>query len=403
MRKVLKKILEILDGTPADYGKQKGWSGQSVVELSLVTPILIVLLMGLAEVGWFANNFLILLEVSRAGARFGTSQPAETSPLVWNNDASRASNAKTGFEDIPDISSLNGADVDEFRRCDLVRDSARKELQGFYNAIACMMTQQMDPLVFDGTNKVDDIVVSAFSLYAITPEKLPTTPLRPDGGDPRVLITNSTDPGLPPGKTQVLVVGRYPTNANECTVDMNGVGKVWERDPFDYFQNTERDYQLKDLAQPLNEDTWNYVELAGYDEPSYQPYVAVDPLTLEPLPPGRQPPAKPERQRGFVFVGQHAISEVFNPVTGAKNCYGSEWSIDEVQNLMNLPGFSLLSDQRAHLPNQGMVLVELFWKHELLLKNPVFNPVWTILGDNTNVSVWAAFPLPATEPRITFN
>jgi hypothetical protein len=51
MRKVLRKILEILDGTPAVYGKQKGWNGQSVVELSLVTPILIVLLMGLAEIG----------------------------------------------------------------------------------------------------------------------------------------------------------------------------------------------------------------------------------------------------------------------------------------------------------------------------------------------------------------
>jgi hypothetical protein len=399
MRKVLRKILEILDGTPAVYGKQKGWNGQSVVELSLVTPILIVLLMGLAEIGWFANNFLILLEVSRAGARFGTTQPAETSPLVWNNDASRAPN--TGFADTPDISSINGADVDEFRQCALVRDSTRKELQGFYNAIACMMTQQMDPLVFDGTNQVDDIIISAFSLYAVTPEKLPTTPLLPVGGNPRTLITNSTDPGLPAGKTQVLVVGRYPTNANECTVDINGAGIEWERDPFDYFRNTKRDYQLKDPAQPFNEDTWNYVELAGYDAPSNKPYIAVDPITLEPL--AAQPANKPERQRGWVFAGQHGIAEVFNPLTGVKNCYGSEWSIDEVQDLMNLPGFSLLSDQRAHLPNQGMVLVELFWKHELLLKNPIFNPVWTILGDSTNVSVWAAFPLPATEPRITFN
>ncbi|MBZ0288548.1 MAG: hypothetical protein K8I30_13105, partial [Anaerolineae bacterium] len=74
--------------------------------------------------------------------------------------------------------------------------------------------------------------------------------------------------------------------------------------------------------------------------------------------------------------------------------------IKEMEALMNLPAFSLLNPQRQNLPNQGVVLVEMFWQHELLLKNPVFNPVWTILGDNTTVSVWAAFPLSTTEPRL---
>jgi hypothetical protein len=73
MRSVFKKIIEILDGTPAVYGKQKRWRGQSVVELTLVSPLLIVLLMGLAEIGWFANNFLILLIPARWN---GTIRPA---------------------------------------------------------------------------------------------------------------------------------------------------------------------------------------------------------------------------------------------------------------------------------------------------------------------------------------
>jgi len=57
------KIIQLLDGTPAVYGKRQ--SGQSVVELALITPILIILLAGLVEIGWFANNYLNLLDVTR--------------------------------------------------------------------------------------------------------------------------------------------------------------------------------------------------------------------------------------------------------------------------------------------------------------------------------------------------
>ncbi len=65
MRTFIKKIIQLLDGTPSVYGKRQ--SGQSVVELALITPILIVLLAGLVEIGWFANNYLNLLDVTRAG------------------------------------------------------------------------------------------------------------------------------------------------------------------------------------------------------------------------------------------------------------------------------------------------------------------------------------------------
>jgi hypothetical protein len=396
MRKVLRKIVEILDGTPAEYGKQNRWSGQSVVELSLVTPILIVLLMGLAEIGWFTNNFLILLEVTRVGARFGTTLPSDASPLVWNNDASRPPN--TGFNDTP--TNTNGTTlVAYFRNCDAVVSEANREVQGFYNVIACLMMGQMDPLVFDNTNSIDDIVISAFSLMAVDPTTLPTTPFYGTGQTPRNLMNNAdtslnTLNGTIGNNKQVVVVGRYPTNANECTVDFANNNKVWERDPFDYFQNAQRDFQLKDIAQPANdEDNRNYVELAGYDAASYSPYSDPSPA-----------PASRERTRGWSFAGQHGISEVSDnsSPTGIKRCYGSEWSIKEIENLMNVPSFSLLNPQRQRLPNQGMVMVEMFWKHELLLKNPVFNPVFTILGNNTTISVWAAFPLPVTEPRIFF-
>ncbi len=391
MRRLLKKIIQILDGTPAVYGQKNCWRGQSVVELTLVTPILIVLLMGLAEIGWFANNYLILLEVTRVGARLGTTQTGETSPLEWNNDASRT--PYTGWNDYP--SQIGARNAEDYRLCSKVRDPNNREIRGFYNLIACVMSQQMDPLALDSSNGKDDIVISAFSLMAVDPTSLASAQYF-DGAPstPSNLISTSLIAGLN-NLPQVLVVGRYPTNANECTVDANGASKVWERDPFDYFKDSIRDHQVKPGGDVNNPDDWNYVELEGYDAPTYPPYVS---------PGATQPPAMPERQRGWVLYGNHGISGTINPLTGAKNCIGSEWSIDEIQQLMNIPNFDLLKskkDQRERLPTQGMVMVELFWEHQLLLKNPVFNPVWTILGDSTTLNVWAAFPLPATEPRIT--
>jgi hypothetical protein len=397
MRNVLQKLIEILDGTPAVYGDQNRWRGQSVVELTLVTPILIVLLMGLAEIGWFANNYIILLEVTRVGARFGTSLTDET-PLIWNNDASRAT--KTGWGDFPP--TIGGVNIDDYHNCTIVRQNNISGLRGFYNHIACLMTQQMDPLKYDPNNGVDDIVISAFSLLAIDPSSLTTTRFLQDPGgttagqQPSNMFTNANpllntlDSAYATNK-QMVVVGRYPTNANECTVDANNNNKVWERDPFDYFQDSKRDYQLQDLTavplDPADGSNRNYVELEGYDAPSYIPYTGAA-------------AAKQERQRGWALSGNHGITNVINPVSGAKQCIGSDWTIKQMEAFMNVPDFTLLNTQRNTLPNQGVILVEMFWKHELLLKNPVFNPVWTILGNNTTISVWAAFPLSSTEPRI---
>jgi hypothetical protein len=86
-----------------------------------------------------------------------------------------------------------------------------------------------------------------------------------------------------------------------------------------------------------------------------------------------------------------------------------------VEALMNLPQFpvpvpttdpSYLAraiSARQSMPGQGLVLVELFWQHELLLKMPLLSPVFTAIGsERTTISVWAAFPLPSAEPFILF-
>jgi hypothetical protein len=370
MRTLLRKIIHILDGTPAVYGNRT--RGQSVVELALVSPILIILIMGLVEIGWFANNYMILLESTRTGARLGTVLNGSSSPLVWNNDGSS-------------LPGLYGADPlrDPLRQ--LLRNcgevGSRQDLQGFYSLIACTAQTSLDPLELrfgvdpkftDGRFYPDEVVVSAFALQLVNPAELDAT----------LRSRLDTADGVPPSAPRVLVVGRYPTNANECTVrDASGtmVLNPWERDPFDYIVDGIRNYKLVDTSKPDTEDNRRYFELPGFDAVN-----AGDDRTWE-------------RQKGFVFSGQHRIE-------GTGHCFGSEWDISEVQRLINLPNFSLIdNNQRARLATMGMVLVEMFWQHELLLKNPIFNPVFTILGNQTTIGVWSAFPVPAVEPRIRFN
>ncbi|NWG16352.1 MAG: pilus assembly protein [Chloroflexi bacterium] len=379
MRRLLKTLVELLDGTPAVYGDRR--RGQSVVELALVTPILIVLLMGLVEVGWFANNFLILLETTRVGARYGTVQQGDTSPLSWNNDGSLVPNSIQNFYP-PDLTT----DTQRIgvRDCNSVVADAR--YRGFYSVLTCVMLQSMDPLDFkqgaapDGGEFPDDFTISVFALQLIDPARVPAAHRNKLAVVDLPNLTVDQEKLLP----RVLVVGRYPTNANECTVDDEGNGFAWDsRDPFDYLTDNVRTYDLRkdefgnDL--PNIEENRIYYELSGYD-----PFNAGDPNSFE-------------RQRGFSYVGQHYVGGA------GVNCLGSEWTIAEVEQLINLPGFGLEdTTERNKLASFGLVLVEMFWQHELLLKNPVFNPVFTILGDNTTISVWAAFPVPAVEPRIRF-
>ncbi|MCC6897010.1 MAG: pilus assembly protein [Anaerolineae bacterium] len=380
MYNVPRKILRILDGTPAVYGQHT--RGQSVVELALVTPLLIILLMGLAEIGWFANNYMILLETTRVGARYGAIQTGDTSPLAWPAEGSLIPGLLT--------SATDQANSLKFRNC--ANLTALPETRRFYNTLVCRMFDAMSPLPYDGgapvdadplnlSNGVDDIVVSAFALQTINPQ---------DANIPAAMrSTIDLISGYPTDQQQVIVIGRYPTNANECTTETGA-----ERDPFNYISYTGAGY---------TNGTRNYVVPSGTDVEENRLYYEY---------PGDD--SGSERQRGFAFSGQHVIGSTRGLATNLQ-CYGSEWNIDRIERLMNVTGFTFLNNatvnkaQRAALPSEGLVLVEMFWQHSLLLRNPVFNPVFNILNDPSNpnnggtiISVWAAFPLPTVEARIKY-
>jgi hypothetical protein len=127
-----------------------------------------------------------------------------------------------------------------------------------------------------------------------------------------------------------------------------------------------------------------------------------------------------EFQRGFIYSGQHRINDpnVY--------CWGSEFSMRDVEKLMNLPDFikpdlyevptdsaeydaylELLAgsqDQRNYLKSQGLTLVEIFWKHEVMLRFPFFRPILDAFGDNDRIiiALWSAFPLPSAQPNIVY-
>ncbi len=337
MRKLLRKILQVLDGTPAVYGKRQ--RGQSVLEMAFITPLLIVLILGTVEVGWFTNNYLILMEVTRVGARRATILEADDSPLGWERDTRKMQG--TMYNAASQISI-------DARTCDTTPSSANPDPLGFYNIISCVMIQSMSPLSFDRNNGEDDLIISAFSVQTFFPSTTVPNPI------PASLQTN-----------RALVVGRYPSNANEC------ITFTADRDPFDYYN-----YGTWDTGSPTQRH-----ELDGYDQ-----------TTASSTPPAY--PADPERQVGYVYYGQHEI-----PGT---TCMGSEFTVAQIENLFNLNNFSLDNSTRAYMPSAGVTLVEIYWQHTLLLRFPAFSPLFRMLGNQTVLHVWAAFPTPSIEPRIRF-
>ncbi len=388
MRKLLRKLLEILDGTPAVYGKKQ--RGQSVVELALVSPLLVILIAGLAEIGYFAHNYITVMEVARMGARTGTVQDGERSPLRWDNAGSIVRSRPGDGASQAERNAYNEW-VGTYRYCG--SDYPGTKI-GFYNYLACIMQASMDPLTFRENRAPtddwpDEIVISGFAIQAITPSQVPE-PMRSQidwpMNDPSLLIEDAVPSATTP---QLVVVGRYPTNANECNYDADGtVNMNRERDPFDYIRNN---------------GTLDFVRLDADGRLTTDPNGQRSNLELSTVVSGNPVlygyDTMPERQRGFMWYGQHSVA--------GTGCTGSEWSLKDVERLINGQAFSRGDTRtRSVIPSQGLVLVELFWRHETLSQfvglAPIISPVFSILGNDTTIAVWAAFPLPSVEPRIKF-
>jgi len=546
MRRFNQKVLQILDGSPGALGGYQ--RGQSLVELLLVTPLLIIMVAGIIEIGWYANHVLILLEVTRVGARQATLFTGEYGYQVWDNQASvhpigytlnngftpaKAGllqwSGTTGVPFVP-VGTVAPVIAKNFRNCDPATLGVNK---GFYNSVICSMMNSLDPLTIKGRaptantmlakrirqeynggvlrgqevpggrlwftynyNELflypDDIVVSVFSVQAInnatiqekaniltpaaTPVGTPITAPLPTVDANLYARTNDFTNRFPRGH-QAIVVGRYPTNANECNVtftptvapsgnpagnqmaigesylrrvmtmgavDSDYKDRNWDAPARDFMSAPNTNiggtykYETYDPANPNTIIFRDPFEYYGVSSPESSPNVKRDDLggrfvELAGL------DKTPEIQRGFVYTGQHLIDGILDQSTGRQLfCIGSEWSDQRVQNMMNSPSFLQKGivlppdgdpnkvgadgdawrttnmsayqewQQRAKfLPSQGVVLVEMFWRHDILLDFPLMTPIIRLMEGaggpyNIVISVWAVFPLPSAEPNLNY-
>ncbi len=346
MHKSAKKLLAILDGKPT------GTKGQSMVELSLTMPIFLIMLMGLVEVGYFANNYLILSDVVRAAGRYGSLQD----PLDWRPGNERLyhfldcdatsinPNAATEYP-IPAGPNLNLSQVQSEVNSALQlggyfrTDGTESANLGYYDGVACSVLANLAPLELNRT--VDDIVISVFSYATL------------EGAEPCGGAANSPC---------IRVTGRYPARQNECANDA--------RDPFDIDGDGVLDDGSGETPAERRDINGDYFD-----------------STTD------------EQVRGYVFRG-HA----FDP--DEPSCFGShftvQWMEEQLEKSLVLPnndGERMDVDEITAIPNYGLVLVEITFASEQLLGLPFF----TWVGNPIDVHIWGIFPVSAAEPDIEVN
>jgi hypothetical protein len=81
-----------------------------------------------------------------------------------------------------------------------------------------------------------------------------------------------------------------------------------------------------------------------------------------------------------------------------------------VQQELNMNAFLQDETERRFLPSQGLVLVEIYWRHEMLFDTMPYSPLVELwAGDPADpedsrgvIQVWAFFPSPSVEPNIQF-
>lgn len=353
MRELLKKLLAILDGTPTSRSP-KARRGQSMVELTLTAPIFLIMIIGLAEVGWLANNYLVISDAVQTAGRYGSIRdPLEIArfhprdvfvlnrydcdlnrPLAGggiDNSAELTFNLYNGENNTTPIRPEGlgftiGAETLEF---------------GFYDGVACQAVVSMEPLRMN--RAVDDVVVSVFS-YASLP--------------------NCQQNGANLGPC-VRIVGRFPSMMNECVDDLF--------DPFDINRNGVLDLDEDGTNPNIIHEGWRWGD--NLDETYFD--TATD-----------------ERFRGFSLLGN----------AGTPECIGSDFSLHDMEARLERTVTKInrevdITDlERSYVPNFGLVLVEITWHSRPILGFPLFDIA--IPADGIPIYIWGVFPVSSVEPDI---
>lgn len=144
MRKIFQKLFPISKKAELlQKGKARKSSGQSLVEIAIALPVLIILFTGMLEFGFMLNFYLSLLDATREAARFASG----TDPFVTN--------------------PATGVKTDD---------------PNFYSTSASLVRGALDPKIVDPSYKgrrlildstVDDVIVTVFCVNGGTAYSYP--------------------------------------------------------------------------------------------------------------------------------------------------------------------------------------------------------------------------------------
>jgi len=130
--------------------------GQSLVEIALVFPFILLLLAGLVEVGHYVNTYLTLLDASREAARYATDLDPRN-PWVDNFDRSAHPDVCGGA-----VGSANGPDSEACLRLGC-------ETTGYlFHKGACLVSTNLQQLELDLSNEHYDVVISIVAVISAT-------------------------------------------------------------------------------------------------------------------------------------------------------------------------------------------------------------------------------------------
>jgi hypothetical protein len=130
--------------------------GQTLVEIALVFPFILLLLAGLVEVGHYVNTYLTVLDASREAARYG----ADLNPHYRYED-------DFDPDEHPDecggaVGSPNGPDSEACLRLGC------EETTYFYHEAACLASTNLQDLELDLSNEHNDVVISVVAVISST-------------------------------------------------------------------------------------------------------------------------------------------------------------------------------------------------------------------------------------------
>lgn len=387
MRHTLRKLVDILDGKPT---KMKG---QSLVEMAVSFPLLIFLILAIAEVGFFANNYLTLLDVVRESSRRGVSIDQRQWPdgearnldrLDCDTDGRYQSNkfgAETGFVSNGSNSLKRGGRLASLGYTS--KGDSQADGYGPFDFIACYALSVMDPVEFGEDPLVnqaattpnpaigrDDIVVSIISYAFMNYDELDATNANKDYiAAAQIAINNQSRAGQsfvfnengkqPTSRYWATVTGRWPLENRFCTNGDPNNPRSDSRDPFDYLR-TDRLTRFV-TRRPGVGGAPSIVEIKtvrdGFDATIEADMRAAMQGTLGTGqnemfetegndPAGAKKPYRyvidptvgnSQRVRGYVFTGK-AFVNIDNGSTTDETgnvCYGSRFTVDRIEQYLN--------------------------------------------------------------------